>query len=271
MSLSNAPDSSIEYIAEYFVLHDNLDISALESILSTKKGGRILDDVERDVILPMEDYYMDFVPHYVSRTKDRDFDYVKKTLDKFPDINTPNSMLINSDLELFEHALFAYQVSNFHYILAKGHNMKSDFPKLCCSISSVNLSLSLLEHGYSNATYVYNAYADHAYSVLPFVYPKRNLTGVILIDPTNDQADKNNSKNLVLLKFGDEWSYKNNWSMNAELFPERASSIDVRRKLTHDFDGTKYHKDVIKFLKQAYANPVMVNIAKEKNLFLNSK
>ncbi len=270
MSHIITPPSIRESIAEYFVSGGKFDISALESILLRKPGGMDLSNLDKEHIYSMRNHYYDLVTHYVNENIDRDFDEVKKTTDKFPHILTPNAMIVKSDEELLDHALFAYQVSNFHYILGSYFDMKQSFPNSCCGRSSRNVTLSLMDHGYSNATYAYNDYYDHGYVVLPFVHTKRDMAGVILIDPTSDQSGNGTPRNLTILKFGDKWTYKIGWKYRDDLFPSHLCSIDILRTQDEDSTIDSYYQEGGEFLREAYANPVEVNITKE-NLFLEKK
>ncbi len=197
-------------------------------------------------------YLMQYVPFFEEEDKDR----IKKLTDNYKNINSPCSMAISSLEELSEVMTKVHEVSHYHYILGKKHNLKGSFPEYCCSRSSKNVVLSLYEIGFPNAAQV-RSRSDHAYVILPFVFAKENITGSIIVDPTYDQLQFNSKiRNAVFVKMGNNWEYTEAIT-GRDLSPGIICAIDsIKKSQLESIEG--YH-DRAEFFRQAFNNPVKIN------------
>ena len=185
---------------------------------------------------------------------------ILKIVNKYPSIQTPCSMLVNSTDELEGHMSRIYQMSHFHYILGKKYIGDSDFPNGRCKVATVNLTLSSIKNEYANASYAYSDKWDHGYTIFPFVF-KGAIPGVVIADPTSDQLYSNQSKprNSVFIKLGLKWKYKTDWANGKNLFPQRIASIDVIRANSQMF--FKFgHMNIRKYFETAFSNQIEVKL-----------
>lgn len=234
--------------------------------------------------LVSDEAYRELVPFFVTSSGEPYLDILVQILGQHKDVEEPTAMLIKSTEELQAHALLVYQVANAHYVLGKkydGVGPEWDFPSSSCGMSSMNMLVSLIAFGYSNALIVgrSNLEYDKAYNVLPFVFENDgNMTkGVLVSDPTSEQlwpkSEKNLQRNHVFVELGERWRYANPYKVN--LFPDSILDLNLLKDMTSslkegvqegDFGkygiycGSKYHKNVREFLDKAFSNPVEVKV-----------
>lgn len=241
----------------------SLDTAVLENEMVQNNGGIELKKLGKDCLFYIhgdDDFLKKFVPYF----QIFDTPKLKEMADKY-NISKPCSMALDSLEELSEHMATGYQVAHFHYILGKKHHLKSSFPSMCCGISSMNVSMSLMSLGYPNAAYAFSTHYDHAYVILPFVLNDGETKGTIIIDPTYDQLWKNKSeRNAVFLRLGDKWEYKTEWKNGGNLFPDRIFSIDVIKsnpKISFmDYDEYPFNATMGQyFFQRAFENPIKLN------------
>ncbi len=233
-----------------------LDSLALEKEMVYNNGGIDLSNIDTEHLGP-DRTYKKLVPHFSKHGWYLKED-VLSTANKYPEIKKPCSMSLESLDELASHMATGYQVSHFHYILGRKHNLKGSFPHFCCGLSSRNVMLSLIELGYPNATYAYSDVNDHGYVLLPFVFEKENINGSIVIDPTYDQLwNKPAERNAVFVKLGSVWEYKTDWANKGDLYPTKSCSIATLRKIPKNLTRfRRYHRGGESFFRKAFSNPV---------------
>lgn len=200
-----------------------------------------------------------------------------------PEKEQPHAMLVKNVQELEAHVLIAYQVAYAHYVLGKKHNLKKSFPFECCGVSSMNVALSLMSHGYSNAVIGNNDMHDHSYVILPFVIEKTEQSGVIVVDPTVDQFMYQNKpwdpirakpRNMVFIGIGTGWVHTlgdhQDDSFELSLFPSRILYFGLIKDMLTQlksqvpelnlFNTTPYFWQGNKYLKLAYKRPLKLTI-----------
>lgn len=189
---------------------------------------------------------------YVPFFEVRDPEKIREVTDKYPSINSPCSMSLDSLEELSDQMIKSYQISYFHYALGKKNY--TNFPYLCCGKSTKNVVLSMFKAGFPNAAYASSG--DHAYVILPFIFEKKGITGTLIVDPTYNQLTlKDEEKNAVIIKLGDRWRYYNP-STQRNMFPEIVLSIDsIKKSQLIDISGYYNGRE---FFEKAFANPVKV-------------
>jgi len=198
---------------------------------------------------------------YVPFFEDDDSEKIRKLTEKYPSINSPCSMFVNSIEELTVHIEKAYQISYFHYVLGKKYNLRGSFPDFCCTKSSRNLLLSLFEAGYPNAALVDAVGRDHRYDILPFIMTKNAkdvISGTLIIDPTHDQMPFcSEIRNEIIIRLGSKWEYKDSKG-GKNLYPRIVCSLDsIRQSLGKGMDNAYYSEE---YFQKAFANPIKLNI-----------
>ena len=240
----------------------SLDTRVLEEEMRGVNGGIELADLKPNHGRADDDALRQYVPHFgVDIYKKEE---ISGIVDKFPAVAGPSSMVVGSADDLSEHMAVAYQLSHFHYILGKKHNLKGSFPKNCCGMSARSLMLSLIELGYPNAAYAYSTRRDHGYTLLPFVLEGEDIKGTIVVDPTSDQLwnGQAGKRNDVFIKLGDKWEYKTDWGLRGNLFPNTICSIDILRRNPENLGNeNRYHAGGTDYLRKAFSNPLVLDKA----------
>ncbi len=262
----------------------SLYVDFYEEEMSKRNGGLELDSIYKDTFLNLENYKR-IIPHYCQHGGDRGFDYLDNILEKFENIKTPSSMAVSDLEELEKHVLKAYQSSYAHYIIAKKKGLKNfisytRFPENCCGMSSRNIMLSLMEHGYHNAVYGYNEKNDHGCVLIPFVMEDNQ--GIIIIDPTSDQLwddsmprehflkkPKNHSfvvfgnlKDKKFVCFNGNWKYITDRRGEKDLVPENMIYLEtLRDHKNQQVDNIKPYncfRGLADYLEKAFSNPAEI-------------
>ena len=187
----------------------------------------------------------------------------KKILKKFKLTPSFCSMIVKNKGELDEHIKNIHELSYNHYVFGKEN--EEDFPFYCCGWASRNILLTLMEKGYPNATFFYNAKNDHAYVGLPFLFGEDAEKGFIIVDPTSDQLFKNRKspKNNLFVASGDKWDYETNWRGGADLYPSEKDYSKFSNLYTlrnHPTSSIYECNKINRYFKNIFKNPVEVKI-----------
>ena len=196
-------------------------------------------------------------------------------LEKFIDVDFPNSMFIKDFEELEKHVAKIHQVMYAHYVLGKFENLKNSntgdfFPNNCCGNSSGNVVRSLLGLDYSSAIRAINRPLDHTYVVIPFLIDG-SKEGIIVADPTSDQLfpslNGKAPRNSVSVFFKREFFYNTEWCGGDNLYPSLAVVYSpVMRFETSDWRDCKAgiinlkrkDMDFDHYLSAAFSNPIKI-------------
>jgi hypothetical protein len=192
-----------------------------------------------------------------------------KILKKYKSIPGFCSMIVENEEELMEHVKNIHELSYNHYVFGKGsgmENLRGRFPNFCCSPSSKNNLLNMMEKGYPNASFFYSSHGGHAYNGLPFLFGKNQEKGFIVVDPTSDQLFKDKEsppRNNLFVVSGDKWEYKTDWANGNDLFPglkdySGFSNLNTLRNIPNS--EIHVSMDINKYFEEVFKNPVKVDV-----------
>jgi hypothetical protein len=255
-----SPFSLLSFVYEEEIAKRNsgIDLSSTKS-LGTLKGDNL-------------EHYENLVPNIIFySSSSRKTGSLESLAQKYEAIEGPCSMLLNNVEELEEHILKIYQVSYAHYILGKKEIPHSSFPKGYCGVSSKNIMLSLMEHGYPNAACANKTMESkkkqihsHSYTILPFIIKNNNLAGTIIIDPTSDQlwkTIKEKPRNYLFVALGTKWKYKTEFCSGLNLFPTGIINLDSIKNLMYNIEfafifNKNHYKNTKQYLLSSFSNPI---------------
>ncbi len=185
---------------------------------------------------------------------------------KYPGTTEPSSVLIESKEELMNLMLATYQVSHFHFILGMKYKLKGTFPEGCCSRSTTNEGISLMDLGFPQTTILSSDGPDHLpqkerwvhfYNGIPFVY--KDILGSVIVDPTSNQYKHELGNNAVFLKLGAEWKYHINPNDKRNFYPKTICSLDILKDKPEAIETRRYHHRQPKaHFNKAFNNPIRV-------------
>lgn len=178
------------------------------------------------------------------------------------------SMNVEDEGQLWEHVRNIHELSYSHYVFGKEKSMRGSFPDSCCTRSSINLFLTLMERGYPNASVFLSGYGrhGHVYVGLPFVFGEKQEKGFVIADPTSDQLfdDKKNApRNSIFVAPGAKWEYKTDWAYGADLFPGSDNGSKFANLHTlRTIQASPVHGSmgVEKYFGEVFKNPVDVDV-----------
>ncbi|TKJ16929.1 hypothetical protein CEE44_00125 [Candidatus Woesearchaeota archaeon B3_Woes] len=117
----------IETIPETIYDGISLDTVVLEQEMQTNNGGVDIADPYQNYVI-QEDFLRQFVPHFFTDESNPDCSENLAIANKYPDITSPCSILVDSVQDVQDIMAIGYQVAHFNYILGKKHNQE---PFLC--------------------------------------------------------------------------------------------------------------------------------------------
>jgi hypothetical protein len=137
----------------------------------------------------------------------------------------PHALVIDDPLPVLRDV---HDLCFAHYIIGIKENFKGSFPDYCCGMSSINLFVNLLHHGYSNTLFANNHDANHCYALIPVIHAGK--PGVIIADPTAQQLWKSKTPRVSAELRTGKWKYNTDWAQGADLFPTRIITPDTLRR-----------------------------------------
>lgn len=175
--------------------------------------------------------------------------------------DTPSSLLVESEEDLYKHLIFFKNLIKQHKIIAQQNWMKWwKFPNYCCWYSCDHMIINAYMHGYKDIITVRNKTYDHDYNILPFVIDWSYRC--LLIDPTYEQlaTKKLIHAEWVLIKKWSQWKYKTKWANWKNLYPETFVTLyDIQKDPWIYYRPLDDHSEVKNYLEECFNNPVRRN------------
>jgi hypothetical protein len=172
----------------------------------------------------------------------------------------PCAMVLSSDKELHEHAMFSYSLAYQMYVFGLNTYTKPKhneyFPANHCGLSSRTLFFTFLQKDYPNVMLLYGHM--HTYVGLPFIL--NDIQGMIAIDSTFKQlwASSDAQRVHVSIRFGQEWDYETEYLGGANHKPTKAHDAKTANESINIFHEISLLKNrpIQEVLAKAYGNPI---------------
>jgi len=250
-----------------------LDTERFEREMGKRNGGLDLRKMKAGSLSGRDlAHYQQILPHHYLKPNPR----IRVLIELAKRYPGPISKRVADAKELERDILTMYQVAYAHYAISKHVDLTNggfEFPDGCCGKSARALTVSLMMHGFLNATAVdFICHFDHTYVMAPFVMEEPAMQGVILVDPTSDIIGQYKGKwrrNLVTIKEGMEWDYVTRYLETINFYPHFVLNLGcLSKEGIMGNDGcltdkeTLYFEGCKRYLEQAYANPVELEMLK---------